>query len=122
MQVDADWMLNVPIFQCSNDQMFKCSNVTDPMFQYVFLFIGSQEFLVHWSIGPLVHFHIGPLVHWSIGPLVECKISNVNKVKLLWELTSGVPPVIFYFEMKSATCSKCLNAELLAANSGKCRQ
>ena len=28
------------------------------------------------------------LVHWSIGP-------NVNKVKLLSERTSGVPPVIF---------------------------
>ena len=59
----------------------------------MFLFIGSQEFLVHrsigplvhltispyvqwtsdpldhWSIGPLDHLSIGPLVHWSIGPL-----------------------------------------------------
>ena len=66
--------------------------------------------LVHWSIGPLVHRFIGPLVHWSIGPLnVKCQLSNVicqisnvknqmcnvNKVKLLSERTSGVPPVIF---------------------------
>ena len=42
----------------------------------------------HWSIGPLVNHSISPLVHWSIGP-------NVNKVKLLSERTSGVPPVIF---------------------------
>ena len=58
--------------------------------------------LVHWSIGPLdhcsiapfVHKSIGPLDHWSIGPLVECQMSKVNKVKLLSERTSGVPPVI----------------------------
>ena len=57
-----------------------CSN--DPMFQCVFLFIGSQEFIIHWSIdsldhwsnGPLVYWYIGPLVHWSIGPLVKCKM------------------------------------------------
>ena len=59
--------------------------------------------LVYWSIGPSVHWSIGPLVHWSIspfvrwsvvpldycfiGPLVECQILNVNKVKLLSELS-----------------------------------
>ena len=52
-----------------------------------FLFIGLQEFLVHWSVCPLVY--------WSIGPLVECQISKVNKVRILSERTSGVPPVIF---------------------------
>ena len=139
--------------------MIQCSNV--PMFQFVFHFIESQEFLVHWSNGPLVHWSIGPLVNWPIGPLVywsigplvqwfigslvhwsicpsvqwslcplvcwsigplvhwsicpmihwyigplvhwlnvKChmsnvKKSNVNKVNLLSERTSGVPPVIF---------------------------
>ena len=34
--------------------------------------------------------------YWSIGLLVDCQMSNVNKVKLLSERTSGVPPVIFY--------------------------
>ena len=81
------------MFQCSNFPMFKCFNVS--MFQC--------------SIIPLVHWSTGQLVHWSIGPWVECKIlnvkcqmssvinemSNVNKVKLLSERTSGVPPVIF---------------------------
>ena len=52
--------------------MFQCSNV--PIFQCVFLFLGSQEFLIHWSIGLLVHCSIGPLVHWSIGPLVHRSI------------------------------------------------
>ena len=51
------WMLNAPMFQCSNLPMFQCFNV--PIFQ---CFIGP---LVHWFIGPLVHWSIGPLVHWS---------------------------------------------------------
>ena len=34
--------------------------------------------------------------HWSISPLVECQMLNVNKVKLLSERISGVPPVIFF--------------------------
>ena len=79
-----------------------------PMFQYVFLFIGSQEFLfnwfngplvywsigpmvrwstgplVHWSIGPLVHWFIGPLVHWSIGPLVHWSIGPTFVGAYLW--------------------------------------
>ena len=38
------------------------------------------------------HWTIGPLDHWTI----ECQISKVDKVKLLSERTSGVPPVIFY--------------------------
>ena len=46
---------------------------------------------------PLVHSFVGPLDYWSIGPLVECQMLNVNKVKLLSERTSGVPPVIFSF-------------------------
>ena len=33
--------------------------------------------------------------YWSICPLVECQMLNVNKVQLLSERTSGVPPVIF---------------------------
>ena len=51
--------------------------------------------LVPWSIGPLVHWTIGLLDHFTIGPLFECQISKVNKVKLLLERTSGVPPIIF---------------------------
>ena len=51
--------------------------------------------MVHWSIGLLVHWYVGPLVHETIGPLVECQMLNVNKVKLLSERTSGVPPIIF---------------------------
>ena len=27
MLIDADWMSNVPMFQCSNVKKFKCSNV-----------------------------------------------------------------------------------------------
>ena len=40
---------------------------------------------------------------------VKCQMSNVNKVKLLSEHTSGVPPVIFYivFLMFSATMLSC---------------
>ena len=60
--------------------------------------------LDHWTNGPLDHRTIGPLDHWTIGLLdqlvhwsiVECQISKVNKVKLLSERTSGVPPVIFF--------------------------
>ena len=59
--------------------------------------------MFHWSIGPLdhlsicpfVHWSIGPLVCWSIGPLVECQMLNVNKIQILSERNSGVPPVIF---------------------------
>ena len=51
--------------------------------------------LVHWSIGPFVHWSVGPLDYWFIGPLVECQMLNVNKVNILTERTSGVPPVIF---------------------------
>ena len=87
------------MFKFQNVQIFKCSNFS--MFQYVFP-------LVHWSIGPLIPWSIGPLVHyWSIGPLVHWSIgwmsnvkfhmtnvknqmSNVNKIKLLSERTSGV--------------------------------
>ena len=52
--------------------MFQCPN--DPLFQCVYLFIGSQEFLVRWSIGPLVHLTTSLLVHWSIGSLVNWSI------------------------------------------------
>ena len=38
---------------------------------------------------------LGPLDYWFIGPLVECQMLNVNKVNILTERTSGVPPVIF---------------------------
>ena len=41
--------------------------------------------------------------YWSIGPLVEFQMSNVNKVKLLSERTSGVPLVIFCFYLKALT-------------------
>ena len=57
------------MIQYSIVPLFKCSN--DPMFQCVFLFIGSQDFLVYWSSGPLVHSTTGPLVHWTIGPMVH---------------------------------------------------
>ena len=50
----------------------------------------------YWTIDPWVHWSIGPLIHWSIGP-------NVNKVKLLSERTSGVPPVIFSSDRSSCT-------------------
>ena len=43
------------------------------------------------SIGPLVHWSIGPLVHWLN---VKYQMPIVNKVNLLSERTSGVPPVI----------------------------
>ena len=74
----------------------------------IFIFIGSQEFLVHWCVGPLNHWSIGPLVHWSIGPLapwsigplvywsmgllvhlsnVKCQRPNVIKVRMLMHAT-----------------------------------
>ena len=71
---------------------------------------GDMSFgpLVHGTIGAFVHWTIGPMVRWFIGPLVECKLLNVNKIELLSERTSGVPPVIFFFSsvtlmQKSAT-------------------
>ena len=70
--------------ECSNVPMFQC-----PLDHWT---IGPLD---HWSIGRLVHWTIGPLVHWSIA-LVWCQMSKVNKVKLLSERTSGVPPVIFF--------------------------
>ena len=51
--------------------------------------------VINWAIGPLVHWSSSPVVHCSIGPM-----SNVNKVKLLSERTSGVPLVIFPMVVK----------------------
>ena len=65
-----------------------------------------------WFIGPSVQWSIGPLVPWFIGPLVECQMLNVNKVNLLSERTSGVPPVIFYTNHKSSTISGELSVQL----------
>ena len=87
--------------------------------------------LVHWSIGPLdhcsiapfVHKSIGPLDHWSIGPLVECQMSKVNKVKLLSERTSGVPPVIICWShifVRELVCFAFLFG-ILEANSSRSR-
>ena len=45
MQIDADWMSNVPMFKCSNVPMIQCSNV--------FFFSWGRKSLL--SIGPLVH-------------------------------------------------------------------
>ena len=59
---------NIPMYKCLNAQMFKSSN--DQMFKC-------------------------SNVHMSN---VEYQVSNVNKVKLLSERTSGVPPVIFIME------------------------
>ena len=78
---------SVPITQSSSVSMFQCYNV--PLVHWS---IGP---LVQWSIGPLIHWSIGPLDYWFIGPLVECQMLNVNKVNILTEHTSGVPPVIF---------------------------
>ena len=92
-----------------------------------FLFIGSQEFIqslhhVHWSISPLVYCSIVPLVHWSIDPLVhwlnvKYQMPNVNKVNLLLERTSGVPPVIFEspvaLNATPSTCNRYLPTWLL---------
>ena len=44
----------------------------------------------------LVRWSVGRLVHWSIG---RTRMSNVSKVKLLSERTSGVSPVIFPFAL-----------------------
>ena len=101
-------------------------------------YLGDHWFicpLVHWSIGPLVHWSFGPLVpydhwtigpwdHWSICPLVNHSISplvhwsigpNINKVKLLSERTSGVPPVIFSFQgiHQSITCRTICNDQVV---------
>ena len=71
--------------------------------------------MVHWSIGPFVHWSIGLLVcwsigPWSIGPLVECQMLSVNKVKLLSERTSGVPPEFLRsFLNKQVLCNLCMH-------------
>ena len=98
---DANWCwLNVecsndPIFKFSNVQMFQCSNV--PMIQcshLCFSFHGSQKFLVHWSIEPLDHWSIGPLDHWTIGLLriINSCAGGLRHVSKLW--------------LKSKICSK----------------
>ena len=45
------------------------------------------------------------MVRWFIGPLVACQLLNVNKIKLLSERTSGVPPVIFILDINVDTKS-----------------
>ena len=61
MEIDADWMLNVPMFQCSNVPMFQWSNVQIfkcsivPMIQCSNVFFFSKGFKSFLSIGPLVH-------------------------------------------------------------------
>ena len=85
-------------------QIFKYSNV--PMFQFSNVPMCFSFHSVERVSCPLVHWSIGPLVHWSTGPLhwfnVKCQKSNVNKVILLSERNSGVPPVIFV----SVSCQK----------------
>ena len=90
------FVIECQLFKCSNDPIFKCSNL--PMFFSFHRFARISCPLVRWSIGPLDY--------WSIGPLVECQMLNVNKVKLLSERTSGVPPVIFIL---SVMCQQCNN-------------
>ena len=81
-------------------RMFKC--LTVPMFKCVFLFIGSQEFLVHWSIGPLVECQMSNVIYQMSNnkykmSKIKCQMPKVNKVELLSERTSGAPPVIVIF-------------------------
>ena len=66
------------MFKCSNVQMFNCSNVQRIKGSKVqkFKFSNVQMFKCQMSN-------------------IKYQMSNVNKVKLLSERTSGVPPVIF---------------------------
>ena len=66
-----------------------------------------EKYEVKRSIGPLVEYQMSNVIsHMSIIKCqksnvknqmsnVICQMPNVNKVKLLSERTSGVPPVIF---------------------------
>ena len=72
-------------------QMFWKLSIYIKTFQVYKNFPGSIATLLPWFF----HSFVGTLDYWSIGPLVECQMLNVNKVKLLSERTSGVPPVIF---------------------------
>ena len=60
------------MFKCSNAQMLKCS--------YFQMFKCSND-----------------QMSCSDFQMFKCQISNVNKVKLLSERTSGSPPVIFFY-------------------------
>ena len=46
---------------------------------------------------------------------VKCQMSNVNKVELLSERTSGVPPVIFFLHSSSPQCSVWVYGEASSA-------
>ena len=88
MLIDANWMLNVQMFQCSNVSIFQWSNV--PMC-FSFPWVAGVSF-------PLVHW-LSVKCHMSY---VKCQksnfkneMSNVHRVKLLSERTSGVPQVTF---------------------------
>ena len=67
-------------------------NILFFVFAFLHIFQNFHCPLVNWF---MVYWSVGPLVHLTIGPLVEFQMLNVNKVKLLSERTSGVPPVIF---------------------------
>ena len=94
---------NIPMFQCSNVQMLKCPNV-QKMFK-----CSNSQMLKCWNVPmskcPNVQMSKCPNVQMSNCPkcpnvqMSKCpkcpnvQIWNVNKVKLLLELTSGFPPV-----------------------------
>ena len=78
---------NVQIVKCSNFQMSKCSNVQ--------MFKCSNVSMFQCSNVPNTQMFKCANVQMSD---VKCQMSNVNKVKLLSERTSGVPPVIFIFK------------------------
>ena len=65
--------LDFQMIQCPNVPISQCSNVQMFKCSNVHMFTCSNA------------------------QMIKCQMSNVNKVKLLWERTSGVPPVIFYF-------------------------
>ena len=92
---------HVPIFQCSNFQMFRCSDVQMfkcsnvqmfhiPMFQY------SNVLIFQYSNVQMFKCSNIQIFKFSNVQMFKCQMSylDVNKVKLLSERTSGIPPVI----------------------------
>ena len=79
------------MFKCSNGQMFKWSNV--PMFKYSKVQIFKYLIIQIFKYSNVQMFKCSN-VKCQMSK-VKSQISNVNKVRILSELTSEVPPVIF---------------------------
>ena len=91
MLQDADWVFkcsNLPIFQCSNVPIFNCTNVQIFKCQ-------MSNIKLKCSNVQMFKFQMSNVKYQMSN--FKYQMSNANKVELLSERTSGVPPVIFGF-------------------------